>query len=632
MGLWYPKGSSFDLTAFLDADHAGCINSRKTTSGGIQFPGDKLVSWMSKKQNYTTMSSAEAEYSAIAISCNPVQHSRTKHIHTRYHFIKEQVENGIIEFYFVKTEYQLADMFTKALPEDRFKYLIRVNAASAPVTIVGPNPTNSTNGFNAASPFDNVVSLNFEIGGKSSFVDPSQYPDDPDMPALEDIIYSNNKDDVVARIEAIRLFLAYASFMGLMVYKMDVKSAFLYGTIKEEMYVCQPPGFEDPDYLDKVYKVVKALYGLNQAPRTWYKTLANYLFENGFQRGKIDQNLFIKKQKGDILHVHVYVDDIIFGSTNKELLKQKDDGIFISQDKYITEILRKFSLIDGKSASTPIDTEKPLLKDPDDEDVDVHIYRSMIGSLMYITLSRPYIMFAVCACARFQVTPKASHLHAVKRIFRYLKCKPHLGLWYPKDSPFNLVAYSDSDYAGASLDRKYTTGGCQFLGCRLISWQCKKQTVVAISLTKAEYVADASCCAQEQPTHTSESSMTLLNTLIETCATLTQKVAHLEQDKVSQALEITKLKKRVKKLERKRRLKHSGLKRRMHPNKGKIAELDADEDVTLVDVDTAVEMDADIQGRMQEDVTDVKEINAVEPEPTVFDDEEVICIISRRVL
>nr|GEV53606.1 hypothetical protein [Tanacetum cinerariifolium] len=162
----------------------------------------------------------------------------------------------------------------------------------------------------------------------------------------------------------------------------------------------------------------------------------------------------------------------------------------------LTEVLRKFGLTDGKSASTPIDTKKPLLKDPDGEDVDVHTYRSMIGSLMSLTSSRPDIMFVVCACAHFQVTLKASHLHAVKRIFRYLKGKPHLGLWYPKDPPFNLVAYSNNDYVGARLDRKSTTGGCQFLGCRLISWKCKKQTVFATSSTKAEYVAAASCCAQ----------------------------------------------------------------------------------------------------------------------------------------
>nr|GEY46241.1 putative ribonuclease H-like domain-containing protein [Tanacetum cinerariifolium] len=355
----------------------------------------------------------------------------------------------------------------------------RVNATSVPVTTIGPNPTNNTNSFNAASPSDNTVSLNFKISGKSLFVDPSQYPDDPDMPALKDILYSDEEEDInaeadfsnletniseegidyeevfasVARIEAIRLFLAYASFMGFMVYQMDVKSAFLYGTIKEEAYVYQPSGFEDPDYPDKVYKVVKALYRLHQAPRAWYETLANYLLKNGFQRGKLDQTLFMEKQKGDILLVQVYVDDLIFGSTNKELCKAFEKLMKDNQDKYVAEILRKFSLTDSKLASTPIDIEKPLLKDPDGEDVDVHIYR-------------------------------------------YLKGKLNLGLWYPKDSPFNLVAYSDSDYAGASLDRKSTTRGCQFLGCRLISWQCKKQTVVTTSSTEAEYVAVASCCAQ----------------------------------------------------------------------------------------------------------------------------------------
>nr|GEW50067.1 uncharacterized mitochondrial protein AtMg00810-like [Tanacetum cinerariifolium] len=530
-----------------------------------------------------------------------------------------------------------------------------VNAASTLVPVVGQNLTNSTNTFSAAGPSNTTVSPTLR---KSSYVDPSQYPDDPDMPALEDITYSDVDEDVVAeanfsnletnitvspipttrvhkdhhaskiightqeegidyeevfapvtRIEAIRLFLAYASFMGFM-----------------------------------VYNVVKTLYGLHQAPKAWYETLANYLLENGFQRGKIDQTLFIKKQKGDILLVQVYVDDIIFGSTNKAL--------------------------------------------------------SMIGSLMYLTSSRPDIMFVVYACARFQVTFKASHLHVVKRIFSYLKGKPRLGLWYTKNSPFNLVAYSDSDYAGASLDRRSTTGGCQFLGCRLISWQCKRQTVVATSSTEAEYVAAASCCAQvigiknqlldyggqprmssvlpwlrllsasqqlmisaqvghlsshttkytspaltqkvftnmrrvskgfsrvdtplfkrmlvpqqadddvanvvdddvvddiddvaptlplspidqpsspppqqqpSQPSQTTDISIDLLNTLLETCTTLTRKVKALEQDKIAQALEITKPKQRVKRLEKKNKLKVS---------RGGIAKLDEDEDVTLVD-------------------------------------------------
>ncbi|GJY94620.1 putative ribonuclease H-like domain-containing protein [Tanacetum coccineum] len=265
---------------------------------------------------------------------------------------------------------------------------------------------------------------------------------------------------------------------------MDVKSAFLYGTIEEEVYVTQPPGFIDPDHPDKVYNVVKALYGLHQAPRAWYETLANYLLGNRFKRGKIYQTLFIKKQKGDIFLVQVYVDDIIFGSTNKELytgfeklmkemfqmnsigeltfflglqVQQKEDGIFISQDKYVAKILKKFNYTDVKSASTPIDLEKPLVKDGDANDVNVHLYRSMI---------------------------------------RYLKGKSTLGLWYSKDSPFELVAYTDSDYDGATQDRKSITRGCQFLGNRLISWKCKKQTVVATSTTEAEYVAATSCCGQ----------------------------------------------------------------------------------------------------------------------------------------
>ncbi|GJW27313.1 putative ribonuclease H-like domain-containing protein [Tanacetum coccineum] len=301
---------------------------------------------------------------------------------------------------------------------------------------------------------------------------------------------------LVARIEAIKLFLAYASFMGFMVYQMDVKSAFLYGKIEEEVYVCQPPGFEDPDYPGKVYKVVKALYGLHQAPRAWYETLAKYLLDNGFHRGKIDQTLFIKKQKGDILLVQVYVDDIIFGSTKKKLCTEFEKPM---HDKFQMSSMGELTFFLGlqvKTTSTLMDTEKALLKDSDGDAVDVHLYRSMIGSLMYLTSSRPDIMFAVCACARFQVTPKVLHLHAVKRIFRYLKGQPKLGLWYPRDSSFDLVAYSDSDYAGASLDMKSTTGGYQFLGCRLISWQCKKQTVVATSSTEAEYVAVASCCRQ----------------------------------------------------------------------------------------------------------------------------------------
>ncbi|GKD40917.1 putative ribonuclease H-like domain-containing protein [Tanacetum coccineum] len=289
-----------------------------------------------------------------------------------------------------------------------------------------------------------------------------------------------NYDEIfalVARIEAIRLFLAYDPFKDIVVYQMDVKSAFLYGKIEKEVYVCQPPGFEDPEFPDRVYKVEKALYGLHQAPRAWYETLSTYLLENGFQRGTIDKTLFIKKELciefEKLMHKKFQMSSM--GELTFFLglqVTQKDDGIFISQDKYVDEILKKFGFSTVKTASTPMETLKPLMKDENAEDVDVHLYRSMIGSLMYLTSSRPDI------------------------IFLYLKGQPKLGLWYPKNSPFDLEAYTDSDYTGASLDKKSTIGGCQFLRSRLISWQCKKQTIVAKSTTNAEYVAAACCCGQ----------------------------------------------------------------------------------------------------------------------------------------
>ncbi|GKA11386.1 putative ribonuclease H-like domain-containing protein, partial [Tanacetum coccineum] len=330
---------------------------------------------------------------------------------------------------------------------------------------------NSTNNINTvsltvndASIQDNAVDENIVYGCE----------DDPNMPNLEEIVYSDDDGEVGAEADMNNLAttVPVSPIPTTRLHKdhpleqiirdihsapqtrrmtksvtMDVKSVFLYGTIKEEVYVCQPPGFEDPEFPNKVYKVEKALYGLHQALRAWYETLSTYLLENGFRRGTIDKTLFIKKDKGDIF-------------------------------------------------KTLIETNKALLKDEEAANVDVHLYRSMIGSLMYLIASRPDIMFVVCACARFQVTPKTSHLHAVKRIFRYLKGHPKLGLWYPRDSPFDLKAFFDSDYAGASLDRKSTTGGCQFLRRRLISWQCKKQTIVANSTTEAEYVVAANCCGQ----------------------------------------------------------------------------------------------------------------------------------------
>ncbi|GJT17452.1 putative ribonuclease H-like domain-containing protein [Tanacetum coccineum] len=280
----------------------------------------------------------------------------------------------------------------------------------------------------------------------------------------------------VARIEAIRLFLAFASYMG-----------FLH-----------------------LYNVVKALEWTSQAPRAWYARLSAFLLQHNYRRGTIDKTLFIKKDSRDILLVQVYVDDIIFGSTNKAwceefevLMKGEFEMSVLWRDEDFLQVLQ-FDMESVRTATTPYEAAKTKLKDETDPPVNVHLYRSMIGSLMYLTASRPDIMFAVSACSRHQVTPLTSHLNAVKKIFKYLKGQPKLGLWYPKDTPFQLEAYSDSDYAGSHGDRKSTTGGCQFLGRRLISWQCKKQTIVATSSTEAEYVAAASCCGQVQKIHTDD--------------------------------------------------------------------------------------------------------------------------------
>ncbi|GJU00285.1 putative ribonuclease H-like domain-containing protein [Tanacetum coccineum] len=224
--------------------------------------------------------------------------------------------------------------------------------------------------------------------------------------------------------------IAFCLFYGIHSSIMDVKSAFLYGTIDEEVYVSQPPGFVDPDHPTKVYKVVKALYGLHQAPRAWYATLSTFLEKHGYKRGTIDKtkNFILRRNKKDIMLVQVYL--MISFWVYQQVLANKE-GIFISPDKYVAEILKKFDLVNVKVAITPMETKLPLTKDEEAFDVDVHLYRSMIGSLMYLTASSPDIM----------------------------------------ESPLDLEAFSNSDYGGSNLDRKSTTGGCQFLGQRLISGQ-----------------------------------------------------------------------------------------------------------------------------------------------------------------
>ena len=327
----------------------------------------------------------------------------------------------------------------------------------------------------------------------------------------------------VARLESIRILLAYAAHHSFRLFQMDVKSAFLNGPIKEEVYVEQPPGFEDERYPDHVCKLSKALYGLKQAPRAWYECLRDFLIANAFKVGKADPTLFTKTCDGDLFVCQIYVDDIIFGSTNQKSceefsrvmtqkfemsmmgelnyflgfqVKQLKDGTFISQTKYTQDLLKRFGMKDAKPAKTPMGTDGHTDLNKGGKSVDQKAYRSMIGSLLYLCASRPDIMLSVCMCARFQSDPKECHLVAVKRILRYLVATPCFGLWYPKGSTFDLVGYSDSDYAGCKVDRKSTSGTCQFLGRSLVSWNSKKQTSVALSTAEAEYVAAGQCCAQ----------------------------------------------------------------------------------------------------------------------------------------
>ena len=327
----------------------------------------------------------------------------------------------------------------------------------------------------------------------------------------------------VARLEAIRILLSFACHHNFKLYQMDVKSAFLNGFIKENVYVEQPPLFVHEKYPDHVFKLKKALYGLKQAPRAWYERLRSYLINSGFQIGKVDQTLFIKHSRKDILVIQIYVDDIIFGSTNDKLckefasimtkefemshmgelsyflglqIKQLSNGIFINQEKYCENLIKRFGLQNTSGKPTPMSTTTHLEKDESGKNVDQKLYRSMIGSLLYLTASCPDIMMSVCLCARFQADPKESHIRAVKRIIRYLNNTKDFGLFYPKECPFELVSYSDADFGGSRTDRKSTSGTCHFIGKSLVSWFSKKQNCVSLSTCEAEYISAALACTQ----------------------------------------------------------------------------------------------------------------------------------------
>nr|GFB95414.1 hypothetical protein [Tanacetum cinerariifolium] len=225
----------------------------------------------------------------------------------------------------------------------------------------------------------------------------------------------------IARMEAIRIFLAYAAHKSFTVFQMDVKTAFLHGSLKEDMYVCQPEGFIDADHPSHVYKLKKALYGLKQAPRAWYDELSKFVLQNNFFKGTIDLTLFIRRFKDDILVV---------------------------QSNYMLEILKKYGMESCDPVGTPMEIKDKLDLDQNGTPVDATKYRSMIGALMYLTSSRPNIVHATCLCSRYQAKPTKKHLKEVKRIFRCLWGTVNTGLWYMKDSGFEQTGFSDADYAG----------------------------------------------------------------------------------------------------------------------------------------------------------------------------------------
>ena len=327
----------------------------------------------------------------------------------------------------------------------------------------------------------------------------------------------------VARLESIRLLFGMACNLKIKLYQMDVKSAFLNGVLQEEVYVTQPKGFEDPHFPDHVYKLKKALYGLKQAPRAWYDRLTVFLTQVGFQRGGVDKTLFIGENGQDILIIQVYVDDIIFGGTSQSMVdefvktmtsefemsmvgelsyflglqvKQLDDGITVSQSTYAKNLIKRFGMQTSKTANTPMSTTTKLSRDEDGKPVDEKLYRAMIGSLLYLTASRPDLCLSVGICARYQANPKESHMNAVKRVIKYVKGTLDFGLHYTFETNVNLAGFCDADWAGCLDDRHSTSGGCFFLGNNLVAWHSKKQNCVSLSTAEAEYIALGSCCTQ----------------------------------------------------------------------------------------------------------------------------------------
>nr|GFB46674.1 putative reverse transcriptase, RNA-dependent DNA polymerase [Tanacetum cinerariifolium] len=299
----------------------------------------------------------------------------------------------------------------------------------------------------------------------------------------EEGIYFEESFAPVARLKAIRIFLAYAAQKNMVVYQIDVKTAFLNGNLQEEVYVGQLDGFVDSNNPNHVYKLKKALYGLKQAPRAWYDMLSSFLLSQDFSKGSVDPTLFIRRNGNDLLLVQIYVDDIIFAA-------------FLGKRDNFPESLKKYGFESCDPVDTPMVEKSKMDEDKEGKAVDPSHYRGIIGTLLYLIASRPDLQFAICMCARYQARPIEKHVHAVKRIFRYLRGTVNRGLWYPKDSFVALTAFADADHAGCQDTRRSTSGSVQFLGESLISWSSKRQKSGAISSTEAEYIALSGCCAQ----------------------------------------------------------------------------------------------------------------------------------------
>ncbi|KAG7536804.1 Ribonuclease H-like superfamily [Arabidopsis suecica] len=328
----------------------------------------------------------------------------------------------------------------------------------------------------------------------------------------------------VARMDTVRMILAVAAHRGWGIYQLDVKSAFLHGELEEDVYVEQPQGYEVSEKKEMVYKLHKALYGLKQVPRAWFSRIESYFIKEGFTSSPNEHTLFIKRIGGNILIVSVYVDDLLFTGNSAELLEEfkrsmkrefdmtdlgkmryflgieviqkPEEGIFICQRKYAAEVIERFGMQHHNPVCNPIVPGQKIGRDVAGEKIDATLYKQMVGSLMYLTATRPDLMFVVCLISRFMASPTQLHLAVAKRVLRYLKGTLDCGVWYKRGAMSDLVAYTDSDYAGDIDDSKSTSGYVFMMSGGAVSWSSRKQPIVTLSTTEAEYVAAVACACQ----------------------------------------------------------------------------------------------------------------------------------------